>query len=392
MGDDVDEGVADADDVEAGPGHGRGLLLGAAAPVRRQRRRPAAPGAHPGGTVGRADRDRRRPRTPRPVPPAAGAVADALRRRAGARPGAATFDGTGRDRRRRRRAGRRARAQRHRARHRSRSASTAATSQWHLEPATERLVISPVGGLQPGTGRASSSRSRASSTTSCAASTAAPTATTTAPSRSSPRTQMQATDCRRAFPCWDEPDFKAVFGITLVVDPALLAVSNGPEVERRERPRRQGRGALRRHDGDEHLPRRLRRRPARGHRAGRRRRHRRCASCTCPARATSPGSASRSAPSACAGSRTTTASRTRATRSTCSPSPTSPPARWRTSAASRSARALLLVDPATARRTSRCASPTSSPTSWPTCGSATSSRCAGGTASGSTRPSPRSWS
>ena len=50
---------------------------------------------------------------------------------------------------------------------------------------------------------------------------------------------------------------------------------------------------------------------------------------------------------ACAGSRTTTASRTPATRSTCSPCPTSPPAPWRTSAASRSARALLLVDPAT---------------------------------------------
>ncbi len=46
-------------------------------------------------------------------------------------------------------------------------------------------------------------------------------------------TQMQATDCRRAFPCWDEPDFKAVFGITLVVEPELLAVSNGPEIERR---------------------------------------------------------------------------------------------------------------------------------------------------------------
>ncbi|HEX4981864.1 MAG TPA: M1 family metallopeptidase, partial [Ilumatobacteraceae bacterium] len=46
-------------------------------------------------------------------------------------------------------------------------------------------------------------------------------------------TQMQATDCRRAFPCWDEPDFKAVFGITLVVEPEMLAVSNGPEVERR---------------------------------------------------------------------------------------------------------------------------------------------------------------
>jgi puromycin-sensitive aminopeptidase len=45
--------------------------------------------------------------------------------------------------------------------------------------------------------------------------------------------QMQATDCRRAFPCWDEPDFKAVFGVTLKVREGLLAISNGPEVERR---------------------------------------------------------------------------------------------------------------------------------------------------------------
>ena len=48
-------------------------------------------------------------------------------------------------------------------------------------------------------------------------------------------TQMQATDCRRAFPCFDEPDFKAVFEITLVVEPDLLAVSNGPEVGRMAR-------------------------------------------------------------------------------------------------------------------------------------------------------------
>ncbi len=48
-------------------------------------------------------------------------------------------------------------------------------------------------------------------------------------------TQMQATDCRRAFPCWDEPEFKAVFSITLVIDPALTAVSNSPEVNRQER-------------------------------------------------------------------------------------------------------------------------------------------------------------
>ncbi|MCX5725082.1 MAG: M1 family metallopeptidase [Nitrospirae bacterium] len=39
-------------------------------------------------------------------------------------------------------------------------------------------------------------------------------------------TQFEATDARRAFPCWDEPDFKAVFAATLVIDPALTAVSN----------------------------------------------------------------------------------------------------------------------------------------------------------------------
>ena len=97
--------------------------------------------------------------------------------------------------------------------------------QWHLEPATERLVVSPPGGLQPGrvvlavsfagvlndmlrgfyrsTYRDDEGVERVIATT-----------------------QMQATDCRRAFPCWDEPDFKAVFAITLVVDPDLLAVSN----------------------------------------------------------------------------------------------------------------------------------------------------------------------
>jgi len=39
-------------------------------------------------------------------------------------------------------------------------------------------------------------------------------------------TQFEATDARRAFPCWDEPDFKAVFATTLVIDPYLTAVSN----------------------------------------------------------------------------------------------------------------------------------------------------------------------
>ncbi|HEX2055793.1 MAG TPA: M1 family metallopeptidase, partial [Nitrospiraceae bacterium] len=39
-------------------------------------------------------------------------------------------------------------------------------------------------------------------------------------------TQFEATDARRAFPCWDEPDFKAVFGVTLAIDPGLTALSN----------------------------------------------------------------------------------------------------------------------------------------------------------------------
>jgi puromycin-sensitive aminopeptidase len=45
-------------------------------------------------------------------------------------------------------------------------------------------------------------------------------------------TQFEPTDARRAFPCWDEPEFKAVFGVTLDVADDLLAVSNGPELSR----------------------------------------------------------------------------------------------------------------------------------------------------------------
>lgn len=48
-------------------------------------------------------------------------------------------------------------------------------------------------------------------------------------------TQFEATDARRAFPCWDEPDLKAVFAVSLVVPEGLLAVSNGSEIERTPR-------------------------------------------------------------------------------------------------------------------------------------------------------------
>ncbi|MCB0961279.1 MAG: M1 family metallopeptidase [Acidimicrobiales bacterium] len=42
-------------------------------------------------------------------------------------------------------------------------------------------------------------------------------------------TQFESTHARRAFPCWDEPAFKATYAIRLVVDEGLFAVSNALE-------------------------------------------------------------------------------------------------------------------------------------------------------------------
>jgi puromycin-sensitive aminopeptidase len=49
-------------------------------------------------------------------------------------------------------------------------------------------------------------------------------------------TQMESTDARRAFPCWDEPALKATFETTLIVEGRLAAFSNSSVVEETTEP------------------------------------------------------------------------------------------------------------------------------------------------------------
>ena len=106
-----------------------------------------------------------------------------------------------------------------------------AAATWLLDPTTERLFITPAVAIEPGTSVLTIEfdgvlndklRGFYRSTYVDDDGTEQVIATT----------QMQATDCRRAFPCWDEPDFKAVFAVTLDVEDGLTAISNAPEIGR----------------------------------------------------------------------------------------------------------------------------------------------------------------
>jgi alanyl aminopeptidase len=54
--------------------------------------------------------------------------------------------------------------------------------------------------------------------------------------RSYAYTQFEATDARRAFPCFDEPSFKTVYDVTIAAPRGLMVVANSPETSHEDAP------------------------------------------------------------------------------------------------------------------------------------------------------------
>jgi hypothetical protein len=147
-------------------------------------------------------------------------------------------------------------------------------------------------------------------------------------------TQFEAADARRAFSCFDEPEFKARFALWLIVPSHLTAIANGAVEEERELGNAAGKYASP-DAADLVISRRVYRRTVRGD-AGRL--HARPA----PVRVFLPrGMAAKGIYARDAHVRSLTTSRStrrspiRMARSTRSAYPTSKPARWRTPAPSR---------------------------------------------------------
>jgi puromycin-sensitive aminopeptidase len=106
-----------------------------------------------------------------------------------------------------------------------------ASATWELDPATERLFVTPSATIAPGNSVLTiefdgilNDKLRGFYRSTYLDDSGVEQVIAT--------TQMQSTDCRRGFPCWDEPEFKAVFAVTLDVEDELTAISNAPEIDR----------------------------------------------------------------------------------------------------------------------------------------------------------------